>query len=96
MRLIFYISFLIFLLLGCSNPKRHLVVVEKDYEIDLTVLDSVRESLNGFWTPENHIDSENILWLNFGKVKNSSTWQIIPFEEEIEPVESLPINLVRL
>jgi hypothetical protein len=55
---------LTFLLLGCSNPKRNLIVVENDYEIDLTELDSVRENLNGFWIPENHLDSENILWLD--------------------------------
>ena len=58
-----------FLLLRCSNPKRNLIVVENDYEIDLTELDSVRENLNGFWIPENHLDSENILLLDFYKKK---------------------------
>ncbi len=81
-----------FFLLGCSNPKRNLIVVENDYEIDLTELDSVRENLNGFWIPENHIDAENILWLDFHKDKNSATWEIIPYTEEIKRTESHPIK----
>ncbi len=68
-----------FLLIGCSNPKRNLIVVENDSEIDLTELDSVRENLNGFWIPENNIDGENILWLDFHKVKNFATWETIPY-----------------
>jgi hypothetical protein len=81
---------LTFLLLGCSNPKRNLVVVENDYEIDLSELDSVRENLNGFWIPENHIDSENILWLDFDKKKNMTTWEIIPYTNEIKRSKILP------
>ena len=81
-----------FLLVGCSNPKRNLVVVENDYEIDLTDLDSVRENLNGFWIPENHLDSENILWLDFHKTKNFATWEIIPYSDEIKKTEELPIK----
>jgi hypothetical protein len=80
------------LLLGCSNPKRNLIVVENDYEIDLTELDSVRKNLNGFWIPENHIDAESILWLDFHKEKNSATWEIIPYTEEIKRTELLPIK----
>ena len=49
LKLKIYISILTFALLGCSNPKRNLIVVENDSEIDLTKLDSVRENLNGFW-----------------------------------------------
>ncbi|MGB1042438.1 MAG: hypothetical protein ACPGU6_03520 [Tenacibaculum sp.] len=64
--------------------------MKNDSEIDLTELDSVRENLNGFWIPENHIDSENILWLDFHKEKNSTTWEIIPYSEEIKRTESLP------
>jgi len=66
--------------------------VENDYEIDLNELDSVRENLNGFWVPENQIESKSILWLNFHKKKNFSTWEIIPFTEEIKRTESLPIK----
>jgi len=71
---------------------QHLIVVENDYEIDLTELDAVRENLNGFWIPENHIDSENILWLDFHKKKNSATWEIIPYTEEIKRTESFPLK----
>lgn len=92
LKLIIYISILTFLILGCSNPKRNLIFIESDYEIDLTDLDSVRENLNGFWIPENHIDSENILWLDFNKNKNSTNWKIIPYSEEIERTEDLPIK----
>ena len=87
-----YISILTFILLGCSNPKRNLVLTANDYNIDLTELDSVRENLNGFWIPENKIDSDEILWLDFHKTKNFSTWEIIPYLEEIERTESLPIK----
>lgn len=81
-----------FLLLGCSNPNRNLIITENDSEIDLTELDSVRENLNGFWIPENHIDSENILWLDFDKNKNMTTWEIIPYTNEIKRTEILPIK----
>jgi hypothetical protein len=66
--------------------------VENDYEIDLTELDSVRENLNGFWIPESQTDTDEILWLDFHKEKNSSTWEIIPYNEEIKRTESLPIR----
>ena len=92
LKLKIYISILTFTLLGCSNPKRNLIVVENDSEIDLTKLDSVRENLNGFWIPENHLNSENILWLDFHKTKNSTTWETIPYSEEIERTEELPIK----
>jgi len=67
-------------------------VVENDYEIDLTKLDSVRENLNGFWIPENHIDGEIVLWLDFHKKKNSSAWEIIPYSDEIKQDEELFIQ----
>ncbi len=92
MRFIINISILTFLLLGCSNPNRNLIITENDSEIDLTELDSVRENLNGFWIPENHIDSENILWLDFDKNKNMTTWEIIPYTNEIKRTEILPIK----
>ncbi|WBL23825.1 hypothetical protein [Zunongwangia sp. HRR-M8] len=78
-----------FLLLGCSNPKQNLIFVENDYEIDLTDLDSVRENLNGFWIPNNNINGEEILWLNFHRTKNFSEWETIPYTEEIEQTEEL-------
>ncbi len=81
-----------FIFFGCSNPKRNLIVVENDSEIDLTKLDSVRKNLNGFWIPENNIKGENILWLNFHKVKNFATWEIIPYTEDIKRTEELPIT----
>ena len=92
MKIIFKILILISLLSGCSNPNRNLIVVENDYEIDLTELDSVRENLNGFWIPEKQIDAEEILWLNFHKEKNSTTWELIPFNEEIKRTETLPVK----
>ncbi len=92
LRLIIYISFLTFLLIGCSNPKRNIIVVENDSEIDLTELDSVRENLNGFWILENNIDGENILWLDFHKVKNFATWETIPYTEDIKRTEELPMT----
>ncbi len=81
-----------FLLIGCSNPKRNLFVVENDSEVDLTELDSVRENLNGFWIPENNIDGEKVLWLDFHKVKNFTTWETIPYTEEIKRTEELPMT----
>ncbi|MGS2727890.1 hypothetical protein ACU8DI_14870 [Psychroserpens sp. BH13MA-6] len=54
--------------------------MENDYEIDLTKLDSVRENLNGFWIPENQLDSESIVWLNFNNEKNVTYWESIPIE----------------
>lgn len=75
-----------------KNTNRNLVLVANDYEIDLTDLDSVRENLNGFWVPENNIDSENILWLDFHKEKNFATWETIPYTEEINRTEELPMT----
>lgn len=92
MKIIFKILILISLLSGCSNPNWNLIAVENDYEIDLTELDSVRENLNGFWIPEKQIDAEEILWLNFHKEKNSTTWELIPFNEEIKRTETLPVK----
>ncbi|WP_299438257.1 hypothetical protein [uncultured Aquimarina sp.] len=92
MKIIFEILILASLLLSCSNPNRNLIVVENDYDIDLTKLDSVRENLNGFWIPENQIDSEEILWLDFHKKKNSATWETIPYNDEIKLTESLPFK----
>lgn len=92
MKSIVYISILFFFIIGCSRQKSDLIVVENDYEIDLIHLDSVRENLNGFWVSENHIDTENILWLDFHKEKNSSNWEIIPYNDEIKLTESLPIK----
>lgn len=40
MRLRTNISILTFLLFGCSNPKQHLMVVENDYEVNITKLDT--------------------------------------------------------
>ncbi len=92
LRLTIYISILTFLLLRCSNPKRNLIVIENDYEFDLTDLDSVRENLNGFWIPENNINGEEILWLDFHKTKNFSDWETIPYTKEIERTEELPMK----
>ncbi len=75
-----------------KNANRNLILVANDYEIDLTDLDSVRENLNGFWIPENNIDGENILWLDFHKMKNFATWETIPYTEEIKRKEELPMT----
>lgn len=90
MKIIFKILILTSLLSSCSNSNRDLIIIQNDYEIDLTELDSVRENLNGFWVPENQIDAEEILWLDFHKEKNSATWEIIPYNEQIKRTESLP------
>ncbi|MDZ4148459.1 MAG: hypothetical protein U1C58_09265 [Flavobacteriaceae bacterium] len=92
MRIITNILISSIFLIGCSNPQHNLIVVENDREIDLTELDSVRENLNGFWIPENHIDAENILWLSFDKKKNMTTWEMIPYNNEIKRTERLPIK----
>ena len=81
-----------FFLFGCSNSKRDLVVQENDYEIDLTELDSVRENLNGFWISENDTIGKEILWLDFHKTKNFSTWEMIEYSKEIERTEELPMT----
>ncbi len=92
MKIIFKILILTSLLFSCSNPNLNLIIIENDYEIDLTELDSVRENLNGFWVPENQIDAEEILWLDFHKEKNSATWEIIPYNEEIKRTKELPMT----
>ena len=92
MRIFLKIVMLACLLSGCSNPNQNLIIIENDYEIDLTNLDAVRENLNGFWIPENQIEAEEIVWLNFHKEKNYSTWQAIPYNEEIKQIQSLPIT----
>ncbi|RMB64044.1 hypothetical protein EAX61_01295 [Dokdonia sinensis] len=75
-----------------KNFNRNLILVLHDYEIDLTDLDSVRENLNGFWIPEKDINGKEILWLDFHKTKNSSTWELIPYNEEIKRNESITMN----
>jgi hypothetical protein len=75
-----------------QNANRNLILIANDYEIDLTDLDSVRENLNGFWIPENNINGENILWLDFHKEKNFATWETIPYTEEIKRTEALPMT----
>ncbi|WP_348636569.1 hypothetical protein QLS71_015445 [Mariniflexile litorale] len=75
-----------------QNANRNLIMVANDYEIDLTDLDSVRENLNGFWIPKNNVNGEEILWLNFHKTKNFSDWETIPYTEEIEQTEELPME----
>lgn len=88
-----------FLLVGCSNPKRDLIIVKNDRQIDLTELDSVRENLNGYWLIELEKDSatERILCLKF--TKNSSLWENVGYKNNFlnnsiefiscEPVASL-------
>jgi len=71
---------------------RNLIRVATDYQIDLTDLGSVRENLNGFWIPENNIDGENILWLDFHKKKNFAIWETIPYTDKIRRTKELPIN----
>lgn len=72
-----------------KNTNRNLVLVSNDFEIDLTELDTVRENLNGFWIPENDTIGKEILWLDFHKTKNFSTWEIIEYSEEIKKTEEL-------
>ena len=90
LRLIIYITALTFLLIGCSDVKRNLVVVENDSDIDLTQLDLVRENLNGFWIIEDYIDGKMILWLDFNQINNVSIWQTIPYSKRIKRPEELP------
>ncbi|WP_350287210.1 hypothetical protein [uncultured Croceitalea sp.] len=92
MRLIFYISCLNILLIGCSNPKRNLIVTANDYEIDLTQLDSVRENLNGFWIPEDDVDGQEILWLDFNNGENSTSWWEMPYTSEIKRTQTIPVK----
>ncbi len=90
MRVIISISILTFFFFGCSDPKRNLIVAKNDSEIDLTQMDSVRENLNGFWIPEDDVDGQEILWLNFNKDKNSTSWERIPYTSEIKRTQILP------
>ena len=89
-----------FLLIGCKDPKRNLIVVKNDYQIDLTDLDSVRENLNGYWIVdlgEQNSEAERILFLEF--IENSSPWENVVFTKKFlshsieftscEPVASL-------
>jgi len=94
---------LTFALLGCLSPKRSLIVLENDSEIDLTELDSVRENLNGFWIPEDEIRPKNILWLDFHETKNFTYWETIPNSKKTLrtgefPVESCPtiVSLIKV
>lgn len=79
------------LLIGCSDHKRNLIGVEKDSDIDLTQLDSVRKALNGYWINENNMDEEMILWLDFYKDENLTTWQLLPYQEDVQNIEELGI-----
>jgi|TARA_B110000238_G_C15801571_1_gene300367 hypothetical protein len=82
LKLTIYIAILTFLILGCTNSKRNLIIVENDYEIDLTKLDSVRENLNGFWQSdynERYLKEENILIVNFKS--NIGTWEHVGYNK---------------
>ena len=71
-----------FLILGCTNPKRNLIIVENDYEIDLTELDSVSKNLNGFWLSDynkRHLKRENIVIVNFKN--NIGTWEHVGYNK---------------
>ena len=92
MKLIIYISFLTLVLVGCSNPKRNLIIVENDSEIDLSQLDSVRDNLNGFWIPEDEVEGQEILWLDFTNGKKSTEWWEMPYTSEIERTQTIPIK----
>ncbi|AUC15883.1 hypothetical protein BTO06_12295 [Tenacibaculum sp. SZ-18] len=73
----------------CSNPKRDLIIVENDYEIDLSELDSVRENLRGFWILEDKVDSNEIIWLEFIGNSNSTSWETILYNKEHEKTKTL-------
>ena len=92
MKAVLKVSILILFLLRCSNSKQNLIVIENDYEINLTDLDAVKENLNGFWIPKNDIAGEKILWLNFEQNKNSCTWDLIPFTKEIKQTKAIPYS----
>ena len=64
--------------------------VDKDYEINLTKLDSVRENLNGFWILAENLGGESILWIKFEKEEYSTFWETIPFTDEIQKTKTLP------
>ena len=71
-----------FLLFGCRNPKRNLIIVENNYEIDLTDLDSVRKNLNGFWLFDDNrgrSQEEAILIVNFKN--NIGTWEHVGYNK---------------
>ncbi|KQC33206.1 hypothetical protein AAU57_07680 [Nonlabens sp. YIK11] len=78
-------------MIGCSDSKQNLIVVEDDHDIDLTQLDSVRDNLNGFWILEDVLDEENLLYLDFDKENNVTSWETIPFSREIEQSGVIPM-----
>ncbi|WP_422091653.1 hypothetical protein [Tenacibaculum ovolyticum] len=89
MKFIIYILIFSLFITGCANSNPNLVVVKKDFEIDLTELDSVRENLRGFWILENKIDSNEIIWLEFIGNSNSTSWETIFYNKENEKTKTL-------
>jgi len=85
-----FITFLF--VIGCSNSKQNLIVVENDYEVDLTKIDSVRENLNGFWILENKAESNEIVWLKFPKNSDLTSWNIIGYDKENEKTKQIDYN----
>jgi hypothetical protein len=92
MKKIFGLIMITLFMINCSNPKKDLVIVKNDYEIDLTNIDSVCKNLKGFWIPEKHIDGGVILWLNMDENNYSCNWEIIPFNDKIRKEKILPMK----
>ncbi|WP_272151048.1 hypothetical protein [Tenacibaculum aiptasiae] len=96
----FYILILSLGIISCTNPKQNLIRVKNDYKIDLTIIDSVRENLNGFWLMDLNTKNSNIetiLCLQF--YNNLSSWEHINYNKKLlnnyyetnscEPIASL-------
>ena len=80
------------LLISCKQSDSNLVVVENDYEIDVTKVDLVRANLNGFWVNANQLKNEEVLYLQFDSVKNFTFWRTLPFTTEVLETQIIPIS----
>ncbi len=88
LKLIIYILTFTLFIIGCSNSKKNLIIVENDFEINLTELDSVRENLRGFWILEKNLESNEIIWLEFTNKMNSTSWETIFYNKENEKTKT--------
>ena len=63
----------------------------KDPIVEIEILDSVRNNLNGFWASTEQLERGDILWLNFENDANTSLWFELPFNDEIAKTQIIPL-----
>ncbi len=92
LKLFLKISLLTLFSLGCSDLKQDRRVSDNGIQIDLTDLNAVKENLDGFWIREDKLAGDNIILLGLAWNKNQTTWEEIPFTEEIKRTQTIPVK----